>query len=152
MAFRNLISAASRARGALALLFGVMSLQGPVTEARAQNADYRSPDSVPASWGTFAARVKLRFEERIAADDPIANRLRDWLTQSQGKPGAPASVIVRAWINADGTVSRVSFPPLPDGRANDDLQSILMRSDVGQSPPADMLQPIHLRFSLNLPT
>ena len=147
------MSAALRGPRAIAVLFGVISLQGNVAEVRAQGTDFRSSDSAPAAWGAFSVLVKQRFEENIAADDPIANRFRVWLTQSQGKSdAAPASVIVRAWLKADGTVERVSFPALPNSKANNDLEVILMRGSVGRAPPADMLQPLNLRFSLNLPT
>jgi hypothetical protein len=121
--------------------------------AVAQAPAYLSPDSVPVAWGEFAALVKSRFEQRIAADDPIANRFRDWLLKSQGTPeAAPAALIVRAWIAPDGGVERVSFAPLGNGRADQDLRALLVRGNVGKAPPRDMLQPIHLRFSLNLPT
>lgn len=153
MSLQKWVSAALRTPRAIAVMFGVVSLQGNVGEVRAQRADFRSPDSAPAAWRNFSLLVKQRFEEHIAADEPIANRFRAWLTQSQVKPdGAPVSLIVRAWLNADGTVARIAFPALPDSTANGDLQAILMRGSVGQSPPVNMLQPLNLRFSLNLPT
>ena len=153
MSFRKWMSAALRGPRAIAVLFGVISLQGNVVEVHAQSADFRGPDSAPAAWGAFSALVKQHLEQNLVADDPIANRFRAWLTQSRDKPdAAPASLVVRVWLKSDGVVDRVSFPPLPDGQANDDLHVILMRSSVGKAPPADMLQPLNLRFSLNLPT
>ena len=153
MSFRKWMSAALRGPRAIAVLFGVISLQGDVVELRAQGADFRGPNSAPAVWGAFSALVKQHFEKNMVADDPVANRFRDWLTQSRGKPdAAPASLVVRVWLKSDGVVDRVSFPLLPDGKANDDLQVILMRGSVGKAPPSDMLQPLNLRFSLNLPT
>jgi hypothetical protein len=156
MLLRRLMTATVRPRHAahriIAVLLGVLSLQSGAG-AQAQTPDYRSPEAAPAAWAQFAQLVKLRFEERIAADEPVANRFHAWLVESQGKSGgAPASLIVRAWLNADGTVDRVSFPALPDVRADDDLHAILMRGNVGKAPPSDLLQPLNLRFSLNLPT
>jgi hypothetical protein len=34
--------------------------------------------------------------------------------------------------------------------ATEDLRTILMRGNVGEAPPPEMLQPLNLRFSLNL--
>jgi hypothetical protein len=59
-------------------------------------------------------------------------------------------MLVRVWLNADGTVERVLFAPLPDPQADADLHTILKRGNIGESPPPDMLQPLNLRFSLNL--
>jgi hypothetical protein len=47
-------------------------------------------------------------------------------------------------------VERVSFAPLPDPAADGDLHTILKRGNIGEAPPPEMLQPLNLRFSLNL--
>jgi hypothetical protein len=58
---------------------------------------------------------------------------------------------VRAWLNPDGTVERIVFPALKDARAETDLRAILTRGNIGRPPPPpEMLQPLNLRFSLNL--
>jgi hypothetical protein len=57
--------------------------------------------------------------------------------------------VVRAWLNPDGTVERVSFDALKDARADADLRIILKRGNIGEAPPPEMLQPLNLRFSLN---
>jgi hypothetical protein len=58
--------------------------------------------------------------------------------------------VVKAWLNPDGTVERVSFPPLNDTQADQDLHTVLKRGNVGEAPPPEMVQPLNLRFSLNL--
>jgi hypothetical protein len=58
-------------------------------------------------------------------------------------------LVVRAWLNPDGTVEKVSFAALKDARADADLRTILTRGNVGEAPPPEMLQPLNLRFSLN---
>lgn len=113
--------------------------------------DYRTSDAAPPSWGQFAKLVTYRFEEWVAADDAVANRLRAWLIDHNGKDdGPPPNLVVRAWLNPDGSVERVSFPPLNDDGATEDLRTILLRGNVGEAPPPEMLQPLNLRFSLNL--
>jgi len=117
----------------------------------AQGLDYRSPDAAPPSWGQFSKLVKYRFEEWMGADEAVANRFRAWLKETNGTAnGAPTSIVVKAWLNPDGSVEKVSFAPFKDDRANSDLRAVLTRGNVGEAPPPEMLQPINLRFSLNL--
>ena len=113
--------------------------------------DYRDPAQAPPSWAQFAKLVKYRFETWISADEAVANRFRVYVMEHGDKDdGPPATLIVRAWLNPDGTVERVSFPALKDPQADQDLQTILKRGNIGEAPPPEMLQPINLRFSLNL--
>jgi hypothetical protein len=87
---------------------------------------------------------------RIGADEEIANRFRTYLTDHAGKEdGLLPTFVVRAWLNPDGTVERVSFAALKDARADADLRTILTRGNIGEAPPPEMLQPLNLRFSLN---
>jgi len=140
-------------RSAIALSALAWLLAGPRLSppALAQGLDYRAPDKAPASWGQFAKLVKSRFEIWVAADEVVANRFRDYLIDHAGKDdGPPQSMVVRAWLNPDGTVERVLFAPLPDPQADADLHAILKRGNIGEAPPPDMLQPLNLRFSLNL--
>ncbi|QPF88036.1 hypothetical protein IC762_08520 [Bradyrhizobium genosp. L] len=112
--------------------------------------EFRAADQAPPSWGRFARLVKDRFEERVAADDAVANRFRAWVAGQSGKEnGPPPSLVVRAWLNPDGTVEKVGFAALADAHATEDLRTILTRGNIGEAPPPDMLQPLNLRFSLN---
>lgn len=138
----------SKFRTLLASL-GLISIAA--TPVVAQGLDYRSPDAAPPSWGQFSKLVKYRFEEWIGADEAVANRFRTWLKETSGTAnGAPTSIVVKAWLNPDGSVEKVSFAPFKDERATTDLRTVLTRGNVGEAPPPEMLQPINLRFSLNL--
>ena len=87
----------------------------------------------------------------ISADEAISNRFRSYIMEHSGKDdGPPPMLVVRAWLNPDGTVERVSFPPFKNAQADEDLHTILKRGNVGEAPPPEMLQPLNLRFSLNL--
>jgi hypothetical protein len=122
---------------------------GPASSSRLDY--YRDPAQAPPSWAEFAKLVKYRFETWISADETVANRFRAYLTGHAGKDdGPPQTLTVRAWLNPDGTVERVSFPPLNDTQADEDLHTILKRGNIGEAPPPEMLQPLNLRFSLNL--
>jgi hypothetical protein len=127
----------------VALLLGAGSAPHP---AAAQGLDFRDPAQAPPAWIQFAKLVKFRFEQWVAADDEIANRFRVYASR-QGT--SAQTMVVRAWLNPDGSVERVSFAPLNDPQANNDLQTILKRGNVGEAPPPEMLQPLNLRFSLN---
>lgn len=120
-----------------------------VTTARAQA--YREPSAAPPHWIQFAKLVKFRFEDWIGANDEVATRFRTYLREHQGKDdGPPQTLEVRAWLNPDGTVEKVTFPSLKNAQADDDLRTILKRGNVGEPPPPEMLQPLNLRFSLNI--
>lgn len=119
--------------------------------AMAQTLNFRDPARAPPSWMQFARLVKYRFEEWISADEAVADRFRVYLRIHSGSPGGPPPTLtVKAWVNPDGTVERVSFPAFADAGATKDLRTILTRGNIGEAPPPEMLQPVNLRFSLNL--
>lgn len=121
------------------------------TAVLGQSLDYRDPSKAPPSWAQFAKLVQYRFETWIEADDEVAKRFRAYVKDRAGKEdGLPPSLVVKAWLNPDGTVERVSFAPLRDAQADTDLRTILTRGNIGEAPPPEMLQPLNLRFSLNL--
>ncbi len=137
----------------LGLIGGILIAlaMGWCVSARAQGLEQRDPARVPPSWLQFARLVKFRFEEWVAAEDAVAARFRTYLKAHTGaSDGPPASLVVRAWLNPDGYVGRVSFAAFADAGATEDLRMILTRGNVGEAPPPDMLQPVILRFSLNL--
>jgi hypothetical protein len=119
--------------------------------ARSGGLDYRDPAQAPPSWAQFAKLVKYRFETWMAADEPVANRFRSYVVEHSGKgDGAPPTLVLKAWLNPDGSVEKVSFPSLNDPHADEDLRTILKRGNVGEAPPPEMLQPLNMKFSLNL--
>jgi hypothetical protein len=144
------VSSPSRC-GCLAIALGALMLSPLLmpTRVAAQGLDYRDPASVPPSWKQFAKLVQYRFETWLGADEEVANRFRSYLTSLGKEEGAPPTLVVRAWLNPDGTIERVSFAALKDARADADLRTILTRGNIGEAPPPEMLQPLSLRFSLN---
>ncbi len=101
------------------------------------------PDVLPRS-----ERLKI-LPLDVTRDDSIAARFRTYLKIHAGmSDGPPSTLTVRAWINPDGSVERVSFTAFKDEGATRDLQTILTRGNIGEAPPPEMLQPVNLRFSL----
>lgn len=146
---RNLPCAIHRGLLSIRLLL-LIAAQASATMAGAQTPDFRDPGQVPPAWLQFAKLVRYRFEEWIAGDDAVAARFRVYLKAHAGAADGPPQVLtVRAWLNPNGTVAKVSFPPFGDAGATEDLRAILTRGNIGEAPPPDMLQPISLRFSLN---
>jgi hypothetical protein len=129
--------------GALAVLFGARV--EPV--GAAAEADKPSTTEVPASWQAFARLLQLRFQERLSSDNDNAVRLRDSMAKL-GQAGAAApTLIVRAWVLADGKVARVELEGTSNADALHDLSAALMGDAIGTVPP-DMPQPLRLRLSL----
>lgn len=117
--------------------------------AAAQNLNHRAPNTVPAAWQRFAQLVQYRFREWLAADDEVAYRFHLFLENRViNEDAPPESLVVKVWVAPDGQVERVVFPPLSDAQANEDLRTILTRGNIGEPPPSDMLQPLHLRLAL----
>ena len=85
----------------------------------------------------------------VTGDDGAAIRFRAYLKIHRGaSDGPPPSLIVKLWVNPDGSVERVSFPAFGDAVATRDLRTVLTRGNIGEAPPPEMLQPLVLRFSL----
>ena len=119
------------------------------TSARSQ--EYREASKAPPHWTQFAKLVRYRFEDWMGGDDEVCNRFRAYLREHRGKEDGPPQMLeVRAWLNPDGTVEKVTFPPLNNAQADADLRKILARGNVGEAPPPEMLQPLRLRLLLNL--
>ena len=70
--------------------------------------------------------------------------------KQDGKMGRRASLRFALGSIPMGEFARLSVPTLNNAQADADLQTILKRGNVGEAPPPEMLQPLNLRFSLNL--
>lgn len=114
--------------------------------ALAQRADFQSATAAPAAWQVFARQLQSQFQQQLAADDSVARQVRDGIAGQVAESDRPSSVVVRTWILPSGRVERVDFDGLEADVAGP-LRTLLARDNVG-APPADMLQPLHLRLSL----
>ena len=132
--------------GALVALFGGDTVRGAPFQGP-EGAEYRSASTVPPAWQEFASRLQNRFQEQLAADDDEVRGIQDDLAERAAAAGGTTPAItVRAWILPDGKIDRLECNGLDDVSAVA-LKSLLTRVDAG-TPPADMLQPLHLRLSL----
>lgn len=113
----------------------------------AQGSDYRAAGAVPAAWQEFAKQLQRRFEQRLAADDDAVRRFQDEMAKRGEGDASATSLTVRTWILPSGKIERIEVDG-PDRDIAANLSTLLVNGDVG-SPPADMLQPLHLRLSLH---
>ena len=111
--------------------------------AEVPQGNYRSAASAPASWQGFARQLQNRLQERLASEDDLAEQFRDALAK---RPAASDALTVRAWVLPTGQIERLEFDQL-DPLVAARLRVALSRTDVGM-PPADMLQPVHVRLVL----
>ncbi len=131
---------------AILAVFSLTLVSAPV-----RSQEYRDASKAPPHWTQFAKLVRFRFEDWMGADDEVCNRFRAYLREHRGKEDGPPQMLeVRAWLNPDGTVEKVTFPALNNAQADADLRKILTRGNVGEPPPPEMLQPLRLRLTLNL--
>ncbi len=114
--------------------------------AIAQSIDYRSAAAAPAAWREFATQLQGRFQQRLAADDAGARKFQNFMAMRTGN-AAPRAFVVRTWVLPSGKVERIEFDGLDDDDVAVNLRALLVTVDGGK-PPSDMLQPLHLRLSL----
>ncbi|MGO4683753.1 hypothetical protein [Hyphomicrobium sp. 2TAF46] len=112
-----------------------------------QQSSFRPPAGVPKAWIEFAGDLRGKAEALLKSDDPQARKLRAALDEVRnGGDAQPLQVAVRVWIARDGRVERVDFGSVSE-TIDPDLKSLLLRVAT-PTPPADMLQPVHLKLSL----
>ncbi len=128
--------------------FGIAT-GGAVGEVAGPGPDtnQRSPQDVPASWRDFAQRVQARCRDWLAADDDLVKRFHVSMENLPAKDSGATAVVAKLWIAPDGKIDRADFEGL-DSAASVNLRAILMSHELGEQPPADMLQPLRLKLSL----
>lgn len=131
---------ASRMMLLMALLIALI----PVASAQSQE--------VPQPWIVYAQLVGHQFQAWLEADDDAANQLHQYLEDrilnAKDDAPPPPAVVIRAWIGADGRVTRVEFDSLGDAQADAILHRLLSGHLISEPPPADMRQPLRVRLHL----
>lgn len=117
----------------------------PFSLAPAQNAEYRSAASAPAAWQSFAKELQDRFEQRLGADNEAAKHLQE--TVAADDRTSTQTIVVRTWITSGGRIERLEFDGIHEAAMAVSLRAALASVAI-TPPPADMLQPLHLRLSL----
>ncbi|KGB93768.1 MULTISPECIES: hypothetical protein [Burkholderia] len=113
--------------------------------AVAQTAD------VPQAWIRYGQLAGQQFQTWLEADGDAADRLHRYLETrvlNARADAPPPAIVVRAWIGANGVVTRVEFASLGDPDADATLRQLLTAGPLTEPPPPDMLQPLRVRLRL----
>lgn len=121
----------------------MMTAVAPISiPAGAQGTTYLRSTDAPVAWREFALVVKERLQAWLAQEDDPIRRFRASL---EGR--GTQTLVARVWVLENGEIARVEFDGAsPSGAA--ELRPFLMRKSVGATPPADLLQPLHLALSV----
>jgi hypothetical protein len=106
-------------------------------------------DSAPAQWTRYASLVRSRVQDWLSADDERTRRLRASIEAHSQSRGAATPFVARLWFLDDGEISRAEFEGIAEADIVD-LRALLASRKVGAPPPADMLQPLRLKLSLQV--
>ncbi|WP_034185226.1 MULTISPECIES: hypothetical protein [Burkholderia] len=115
------------------------------TSAAPQTAD------VPQAWIRYGQLAGRQFQTWLEADGDAADRLHRYLETrvlNAHADAPPPAIVVRAWIGANGAVTRIEFASLGDPDADATLRQLLTAGPLSESPPPDMLQPLRVRLRL----
>lgn len=111
-----------------------------------------SPSAAPAEWVAYAQSATETVTAWLQADGEIAKRLRAYFDATRPAPNrATAPLVLKIWIDGDGAVSRIDFPPFAHPEPNDDLRSLVVGQRLAAAPPRDMLLPLRIAVQLDPP-
>lgn len=130
---------------------GIAALVGAgVAVASPMNAQTMPPPAAPAEWVRYAEATTISITRWLQADDEAAVRFRAYLDGTRPAPGqATLPLMLKVWIAADGTVSRVEFAPFAHDQANADLRVLIAGRKLASPPPKAMRQPLRLAIQLD---
>ncbi|GAU03912.1 hypothetical protein [Burkholderia stabilis] len=133
------------ASGWLRAIVVASALAVGVAPAVAQTAD------VPQAWIRYGQLTGQQFQAWLEADGDAADWLHRYLEArvlNASADAPPPAIVVRAWIGANGAVTRVEFASLGDPDADATLRQLLTAGGPLAAPPPDMLQPLRVRLRL----
>jgi hypothetical protein len=90
--------------------------------------------------------VQTRLRERLAVDDEGTQQLHRRLEERTSEAAAQV-IVAKVWMTSTGSIEHLEFDGV-DGEIAATLRGILAQQEIGGAPPADMLQPLHLKLSL----
>jgi len=112
----------------------------------AQSDEPRAKAGVPQGWQEFAIVLKTGIERRFSADDEVARRFQRITEERQSAGSLPPSVLLSAWVS-ERKISRIAVDDGDPGALAPEIRMLLEGEEVGTAP-ADMPQPVRMRFVL----
>jgi hypothetical protein len=114
---------------------------------------YAQSQTIPQPWISYAQLTGHQLQASLEEDSDAANELHrfieDRILNAKGD-APPAAIVIRAWIGADGTVTRVEFNSLGDPKADALMRTLLTAHPISEPPPSDMRQPLRVRLRLEV--
>jgi hypothetical protein len=111
-----------------------------------------SPSAAPVEWVRYAESVTAEINRWLEADSETATRLRAYLDATRPAPDQPtAPLMLKVWIDGNGTISRIDFPPFAHAEANANLRALLVGQRLPAAPPRDMLLPLRIAVQIDPP-
>jgi hypothetical protein len=143
------VGLASRFGRALAVLAGGLIGLGGATTAPAQSV---APSQAPAEWVRYAEAATGTISAWLEEDGEAAAGFRNYLHQTRPADDQPTpTLILKVWVDPDGRIDRIEFPPFAHEQANADLRMAVVGRALEAPPPPDMLLPIRLAIQLEAP-
>lgn len=137
--------------GRFGRLLAAFASAGVVTAAPVA-AQTVTPEQAPAEWVRYATGATAVVTAWLQADTETAQRLRTYLDATRPAPDQPtAPLVIKLWIDADGTVSRIDHAPFAHAEANADMRALVMGQRLPAAPPKDMLLPLRVAVQLDAP-
>jgi hypothetical protein len=107
--------------------------------------------AAPAAWIAYAEAATATVATWLRGEDEAALRLRAYLAAAQpADPAQARALVLKLWIGADGTVSRIGFAAFAHAEPNNDLQALIVDKRL-PPPPNGMLQPIRVAVEFEAP-
>ncbi|MGL3823095.1 hypothetical protein [Sphingopyxis sp. R3-92] len=118
---------------------------GAVAASAPASARSISPQEAPAEWLAYASDATTTISKWLEAESESAMRLRAYLNAMRPASDQPtAPLLIKVWINADGTVSRIDHAPFAHAGANADLKALIVGGHLDMPPPEDILLPLRI--------
>lgn len=112
-----------------------------------------APEQAPATWVRYATDATFAVTQWLQAENEVGQRLRAYLDAAGPALNQPiAPLVIKLWIDADGTVSRIDYPPFAHSEPNADLRGLVVGQRLPTKPPKGMLLPLRIAVQLDVPS
>ena len=122
---------------------------GALVAATPAGAQTVAPDQAPAAWMRYAEAATQSITAWLQAESEAGIGLRSYLDATRPAPDQPtAPLLLKVWIDAEGTVSRIDHPAFAYAQANADLRGLIVGQRLPAAPPKHMLLPLRIMIQL----
>lgn len=103
----------------------------------------------PARWVRYAEQATVAVSGMVRSDNPGAVRVRAALGQAIGQSATGGATIpVKLWIAADGTISRIALASSPGPEVESGLRDLIVGQRLPARPPRGMTLPLRIMLDV----